>query len=115
MEEERKNSIVIYCDWLPAIRKIPREDAGNLFIALLEYALTGEEPDFSGNLALDVLFTQYSILVSRDIEKYGKMHEYYDPETGEGVFNKGFSSWNALVANMIAYLENKEVIEEWHP
>ena len=29
--------------------------------------------------------------------------------------NKGFSSWNALVANMIAYLENKEVIEEWHP
>ena len=35
------------------------------------------------------------------------------PETGEGVFNKGFSSWNALVANMIAYLENKEVIEEW--
>ena len=52
-------------------------------------------------------------LLNTDYEKNQAFHEYYHPETGEGVFNKGFSSWNALVANMIAYLENKEVIEEW--
>jgi putative isomerase len=52
-------------------------------------------------------------LLNKDLAKNEAFHEYYHPETGEGVFNKGFTSWNALVANMIAYLENKETIEEW--
>ena len=53
-------------------------------------------------------------LLNEDLAENNAFHEYYHPETGEGVFNKGFTSWNALVANMMAYLENKEVIEEWH-
>lgn len=53
-------------------------------------------------------------LLKKDFEENGAFHEYYDPETGAGVFNKGFSSWNTLAANMIAYLENKTVVEEWH-
>ena len=53
-------------------------------------------------------------LLNIDFIKNGAFHEYYHPETGEGVFNKGFSSWNTLIANMFAYLENREVIEEWH-
>jgi putative isomerase len=52
-------------------------------------------------------------LLDKDFTENGAFHEYYHPETGAGVFNKGFSSWNALVANMIAALENREVIEEW--
>ena len=39
--------------------------------------------------------------------------EYYDPETGEGLFNKGFSSWNLLAFNMLEYFDGKEVIEEF--
>lgn len=70
--EERKNSIVTYCDWIPALKKLPPEDAGILWIALMEYAATGKEPDFSGNLALDVLFTQYAILINKDLEKYNE-------------------------------------------
>lgn len=53
-------------------------------------------------------------LLNKDFLENGAFHEYYHPETGEGVFNKGFSSWNTLIANMFAYLENREVIEEWH-
>ncbi len=52
-------------------------------------------------------------LLNADYLKNGAFHEYYNPESGEGVFNKGFTSWNTLAANMLAYLENKEVIEEW--
>ena len=52
-------------------------------------------------------------LLNKDFLANGAFHEYYHPETGEGVFNKGFSSWNVLAANMIAYLENQDVIEEW--
>ena len=52
-------------------------------------------------------------LLNKDFLTNGAFHEYYHPESGKGVFNKGFSSWNVLAANMIAYLENQEVIEEW--
>lgn len=52
-------------------------------------------------------------LLQADYTKNGGFHEYYDPETGAGVFNLGFTSWNTLVANMIAYLEGRETIEEW--
>ncbi len=53
-------------------------------------------------------------LLNNDFLKNRAFHEYYHPDTGDGVFNKGFSSWNVLAANMLAYLENREFIEEWH-
>ena len=40
-------------------------------------------------------------LFGRDIAECGEMHEYYDPETGRGVNNKGFQSWNLLCANIL--------------
>ena len=53
-------------------------------------------------------------LLAQDFAKNSAFHEYYHPETGEGMFNKGFSSWNTLLANMLAYLDGKPVIEEWN-
>ena len=52
-------------------------------------------------------------LLKNDFAKNSAFHEYYHPETGEGVFHKGFTSWNTLAANMLAFLEGREVIEEW--
>ena len=48
-------------------------------------------------------------LFGRDVEGCGEFHEYYDPESGEGVHNPGFQSWNLLVVNMIEWLENTDV------
>jgi putative isomerase len=45
-------------------------------------------------------------LFGRDIEQCGMMHEYYHPETGEGVNNPGFQSWNFLSLNMLEWLES---------
>lgn len=59
------------------------------------------------------LATQTIELLNKDFLENGAFHEYYDPETGAGVFNKGFSSWNTLAANILAYLEKREVVEEW--
>ena len=53
------------------------------------------------------------ILFGRDFEKNQALHEYYEPETGEPLLNKGFQNWNYLVANMIAWKENRKVIEEF--
>ncbi|MBO5214715.1 MAG: glycoside hydrolase family 37 [Clostridia bacterium] len=52
-------------------------------------------------------------LLNNDFLKNGAFHEYYDPENGEGVYNKGFSSWNLLAFNMLSYLENKPTIQEF--
>ncbi len=40
-------------------------------------------------------------LFGTDLEKTGELHEYYDPETGEGLYNAGFQNWNLLVVKMI--------------
>jgi hypothetical protein len=52
------------------------------------------------------------LLLGRDFERFGALHEYYLPENGEPVLNKGFQNWNFLVLNMAAWLDNKtEVVE----
>jgi putative isomerase len=52
-------------------------------------------------------------LFGRDVERFGAMHEYYQPENGEPILNRGFMNWNYLVLNMIAWLEGREPIAEF--
>ena len=47
------------------------------------------------------------------IEQSGAMYECYHPDTGAGVSNLGFQSWNFLVNNMIAWYEGRNVIKEF--
>jgi len=49
----------------------------------------------------------------KDIESCGEMHEYYHPDTGEGIHGQGFQSWNLLVNNMIAWLDGREATQEF--
>ncbi|MFT3866874.1 MAG: trehalase family glycosidase [Nibricoccus sp.] len=53
------------------------------------------------------------VLFGRDFERFGALHEYYLPESGEPVLNKGFQNWNYLVLNMAAWYEGKERIQEF--
>lgn len=53
------------------------------------------------------------LLLGRDFERFGALHEYYLPENGEPVLNKGFQNWNFLVLNMAAWLDNKTVVTEF--
>ena len=53
------------------------------------------------------------LLLGRDYERFGALHEYYLPDNGEPVLNKGFQNWNLLVLNMAAWLEGREVVEEF--
>lgn len=52
-------------------------------------------------------------LFVRDLERNGALHEYYLPENGEPVLNKGFQNWNYLVVNMVKWLEDGVVVEEF--
>ncbi|WP_370520915.1 trehalase family glycosidase [Bacteroides sp. 214] len=53
------------------------------------------------------------LLLGRDYERYGALHEYYLPDNGEPVLNKGFQNWNLLVLNMAAWLDGKEMVTEF--
>lgn len=75
-----------------------------VFKGLLNYGYT----DLAEELADKTI-----MMFGKDIEENNAMHEYYDPETGKGVYNKDFLSWNMLVSNMIAWKENREVISEF--
>lgn len=52
-------------------------------------------------------------LFGRDFERFGALHEYYQPDNGEPVLNRGFQNWNYLVLNMINWLEGKPAVEEF--
>ncbi|MBR6502907.1 MAG: glycoside hydrolase family 37 [Clostridia bacterium] len=75
-----------------------------VFKGLLRYGYKAEAEEMA---------TKTLDLLAKDFDKNGAFHEYYDPETGEGVFHKGFSSWNLLAFNMLEYFDGKEVIEEF--
>lgn len=68
-----------------------------LFESLLKYGYT--------DLARDMAEKTVTMF-GRDIEKHGEMHEYYDPETGEGVHNRGFQSWNVMSVLMYQWLKD---------
>jgi len=70
-----------------------------VFEGLAQYGYTREAQD----LAIKTI-----TLFGRDIQKCGEMHEYYDPETGEGISNQGFQNWNFLVLNMIGWLSENQ-------
>jgi putative isomerase len=53
------------------------------------------------------------LLLGKDFEQYGALHEYYLPDNGAPVLNKGFQNWNFLVLNMAAWLDGKAVVSEF--
>ena len=52
-------------------------------------------------------------LFGRDLERFGTLHEYYQPENGEPILNPGFQNWNYLVLNMVEWLKGREPVAEF--
>ena len=48
------------------------------------------------------------LLFGKDIEQTGELHEFYDPETGNTVFNKGFQSWNLFAVEILDWLKDNK-------
>ncbi len=69
------------------------------FEGLLRYGYIEEARDLAEKTVM---------LIGKDILENGDIHEYFDPETGEGVHNIGFQSWNLLAVNMIEWLEENK-------
>ncbi len=75
-----------------------------VFRGLLKYGFQAEARDMADKTVE---------LFGRDFQANGALHEYYNPDTGEPIMNKGFQNWNYLVMNMIAWEENRTLVEEF--
>ena len=75
-----------------------------VFRGLVEYGFVEEARELAEKTIL---------LLGKDYERFGALHEYYLPDNGEPVLNKGFQNWNLLVLNMAAWLDGKPVITEF--
>ncbi len=75
-----------------------------VFKGLVKYGYTAEAKELANKTIM---------LFGKDFEKSGALHEYYEPDTGEPLLNKGFQNWNYLVLNMIAWMDGKPVVEEY--
>ncbi len=45
-KQEKKTSVLLYTDWAGPLRCLPLDDAGRLFLAILDYTATGIPPAF---------------------------------------------------------------------
>jgi putative isomerase len=75
-----------------------------IFSALRDYGFESEARELAEKTIL---------LFGRDFERFGALHEYYLPDSGEPVLNRGFQNWNYLVLNMAAWYEGKEYVREF--
>lgn len=68
-----KQSIVIYTDLLQHVQKLSLDEAGAVFIAILNYSSTGEIPELSA--AADMCFSFIRAQIDRDSEKWESIRE----------------------------------------
>jgi glycogen debranching enzyme len=70
-----------------------------VFKGLLDYGYIKEAEEICNRSLL---------LLGKDLEKTGSIHEYYNPFDGEPIMNGGFINWNILVLNMVKELEQEK-------
>ena len=73
--KERQKSFVLYGDQREHINLLSDEEAGQLFKAVYNYALTHEKPEF-GNRCVAMAFSFISLQMDRDAEKYIEVCEH---------------------------------------
>lgn len=74
------------------------------FRGLLRYGLDDDARDLARKTVR---------LFSRDLQRFGALHEYYQPENGEPILNRGFQNWNYLVLNISAWLLHRPFVAEF--
>jgi hypothetical protein len=75
-----------------------------VFRGLVKYGFTDEAKEMASKTIA---------LFGQDYAANDALHEYYNPDTGQPIMNKGFQNWNYLVMNMIAWMETRPVVEEF--
>lgn len=68
-----KKSFLIYCDLIHTVKKLNKEDAGELFLHILEY--TNDLDPKTNNVIVDLVFEPIKQQLKRDLRAYNKSLE----------------------------------------
>jgi hypothetical protein len=68
-----KKSFLIYCDLIHTVKKLSKEDAGELFLHMLEY--TNDLEPQTENVIVDIVFESIKQQLKRDLKAYEKSLE----------------------------------------
>ena len=72
---KKPQAVNFFIDSLKELDLLTDEQTGKLLKALLRYAENGEEPDFSDDKAIMLMFSMMSRRIDRDFERYSKVCE----------------------------------------
>lgn len=122
-----KNSFVLYCDLIHTVRKLPKEDAGELFIHILEY-VNDLNPE-TENPLVDIAFEPIKQSLKRDLKKYehraerarengkkgGRPKNPQKPTKTQSVISKPRKPDSVSVSDSVSDIkkEYKEIFSSW--
>lgn len=99
MAQERPGIMVYFDDVLPSLQCLTIEDAGRLFIAMLQYGRDGTPPNFGDSAGLNIAWNFIRPKIDRDNANYDKAvlksrYGVYKREAGKrGEAPLGFDEW----------------------
>lgn len=70
---ENKKSFILYADLIHTVKKMKSEDAGELFLHILQYV--NDENPITDNIIVDLTFEPIKQQLKRDLTKYQKIKE----------------------------------------
>lgn len=97
--DKKQPGVMLYFDIRPCLNRMSREEQGELFVAILDYAQYGVVPELDGLLGVAWDFIQPRL--DRDREKYGqtvskrKYAAYVRDEKNQGNTPLSFDDWKA--------------------
>ena len=95
--EKKQPGVMLYFDIRPCLNRMSRQEQGELFVAILDYAQYGVVPELDGILGVAWDFIQPRL--DRDREKYGqtvskrKYAAYVRDEKNQGNTPLSFDDW----------------------
>ena len=103
MAQERPGIMVYFDDILPSLQCLSLEDAGRLFIAMLQYGRDRTEPDFKNSAGLAIAWSFIKVKIDRDSDNYDRSvlksrYGVYKRECGRRKDTPlGFDEWCMLM------------------
>lgn len=97
--DKKQPGVMLYFDIRPCLKRMTREEQGDLFVSILDYAQYGVVPELDGILGVAWDFIQPRL--DRDREKYGqtvskrKYAAYVRDEKNQGNTPLSFDDWRA--------------------
>ena len=108
MKKKKVPAILIHMDWIESIKCLSHEQIGKFFVAMLDYANTGNEPEFEDNF-MRALFTSFKKQLDRDRNSYEeKCKKSSESARIRWAKEKGTDTYECMQTDANACINNKD-------